>query len=151
MASSLVAPSSTTFFQTKVGSHSLTLPNAKFKASIISFSSLFMPPNTCFFFHPFCPKGLTLHQLTLFFSSYFIFVSQKDLGLSASSSSQRWQKPASRRISCSVAAPQQSQRQPSTTGSVSLPCFFSTLLDLWVVFESLLMIMCCFLWLFFFR
>ncbi|XP_057430743.1 3-isopropylmalate dehydratase large subunit, chloroplastic-like [Lotus japonicus] len=57
-------------------------------------------------------------------SSTSFFNTKKDLALSAfsssssSSSSQRCQKPAPRRISCSVAAPQQLQRQPSTTGSV---------------------------------
>ncbi|RYR45015.1 hypothetical protein Ahy_A08g041269 isoform A [Arachis hypogaea] len=56
-------------------------------------------------------------------SSTSILHSKKDVGLSAltstsSISSQRCQKTGFRRICCSVAAPQQSQRQPSTTGSV---------------------------------
>ncbi|XP_061338234.1 3-isopropylmalate dehydratase large subunit, chloroplastic-like isoform X1 [Gastrolobium bilobum] len=53
-------------------------------------------------------------------TSFNGFPIKKDQGLSAFcySSSQRCQKPVSRRICCSVAAPQQSQRQPSTTGSL---------------------------------
>ncbi|KAI4345901.1 hypothetical protein L6164_012987 [Bauhinia variegata] len=52
--------------------------------------------------------------------------SKKGLGLSAFSSAstlyaQRCQKTVSKRIFCSVAAPQQSERKPSTTGSVKSP------------------------------
>jgi len=71
-------------------------------------------PKKLVFPSPFCPKGLTLH----------LFHFQKDLSLSAfsSPSSQRCHKHAPKRITCSVAAPQQTQRQPSSTGSV---CFFA--------------------------
>ncbi|KAK7290420.1 hypothetical protein RIF29_04832 [Crotalaria pallida] len=56
-------------------------------------------------------------------TSTFFLQPKKDVGLSAFSSTSalsphRCHKPASRRICCSVATPQQSQRQPSTTGSV---------------------------------
>ncbi|PNX72135.1 3-isopropylmalate dehydratase-like protein, partial [Trifolium pratense] len=52
-------------------------------------------------------------------STSFFHTTKKDLNLSSfSSSSQRCHKHASRKIYCSVAAPQQTQRTPSTTGSV---------------------------------
>ncbi|OIW21685.1 hypothetical protein TanjilG_08088 [Lupinus angustifolius] len=51
-------------------------------------------------------------------TSTSFFQSKKDIGLSPSSSRHRCHKPASRRICCSIAAPHQAQRQPSTTGSV---------------------------------
>ena len=67
----------------------------------------------------------------------FFFFWQKDLGFTAFSTSSQFSIPkCNRRISkkiCSVMTPQQSERRPSTTGSVGFLSIFSLVLCFWLI------------------
>lgn len=112
MASSITAPTSTSFLHGKVDSLVFLLERFIFACFLAGKIQLFD-----------IGKGLICSFAPIYGCSFFFLVSQKEMGFSAFASTspvsaQRCQKTVSKRIFCSVVAPQQSERKPSTTGSV---------------------------------